>query len=303
MKFLFLFLDGVGLGPDDPATNPLATAEMPNLGSLLGGRRLLANAAPLVSERATLLALDACLRVNGLPQSASGQATLVTGVNIPIAIGGHYGPKPNHAIRKILGSGNLFQTLQKSGCRIALLNAYPPPYFQAIESGRRMYSAIPMAVTSAGISLKTQVDMFAGQAMSADFTNQGWREQLGFPDLPLLSPCQAGKKLAELAQSLDFAFFEFWISDYIGHKQDMEAALSMLKSFDRVFGGLLDSWEDDSGLILLTSDHGNLENLATRRHTFNSVPSLVIGAPDLRKVFVKGLQDLTGVRPAIEQFF
>ena len=42
MRVLFLFLDGVGLGPDDPNTNPLAQAAMPNLSRLLNGRRLVA---------------------------------------------------------------------------------------------------------------------------------------------------------------------------------------------------------------------------------------------------------------------
>ena len=42
---LFLFLDGVGLGPDDPMVNPFAAARMPNLTELLEGRRLVAGSA------------------------------------------------------------------------------------------------------------------------------------------------------------------------------------------------------------------------------------------------------------------
>jgi len=38
MSVLLLFLDGVGLGEDDPDTNPFARAEMPVLTGLLGGR-------------------------------------------------------------------------------------------------------------------------------------------------------------------------------------------------------------------------------------------------------------------------
>ena len=40
MNFLFLFIDGVGLGPDDPKSNPFANADMPNLMGLLEGRKL-----------------------------------------------------------------------------------------------------------------------------------------------------------------------------------------------------------------------------------------------------------------------
>ena len=82
-KVLFIFMDGIGLGADDPETNPLARAEMPYLQALLGGRKLTASVAPYESEQVSLQALDAGLGVDGLPQSATGQAVLLTGVNIP----------------------------------------------------------------------------------------------------------------------------------------------------------------------------------------------------------------------------
>jgi 2,3-bisphosphoglycerate-independent phosphoglycerate mutase len=162
VKFLFIFLDGVGLGPDDPQINPLARTEMPVLESLLGNRRMLARTAPLETERVTLLSLDAQLATEGIPQSATGQASLLTGRNIPAEIGYHYGPKPNPEIAEYLKNGNLFQRLLRSGRRAALINAYPPGYFEAIRSGRRLYAAIPLAVTSAGIDLKTAQDYFTG---------------------------------------------------------------------------------------------------------------------------------------------
>ncbi len=303
MKFLFLFLDGVGLGADDPAINPLAAAQMPNLRALLGGRRLLAQDAPTETRQAALLSLDAGLGVPGRPQSASGQAALLTGRNVPAEIGGHYGPKPNPRIADILGNGNLFKSLRQRGLRAALLGAYPQTYFQAIHSGRRLYSAIPLAAVKAGLRLMTEQDYYAGRALPADFTGQGWREHLGYPDAPLLSPRQAGKRLAALARQLDFAFFEFWLSDFAGHRQDMAAALDMLHTLDRVLGALVDEWPHQEGLIFLTSDHGNLEDLSTRRHTRNPVPALVIGHPALRAPFVVGLRDLTGVTPAVLRMY
>ncbi len=308
MNFLFLFLDGVGLGPDDPRTNPLAAADMPHLQALLGGQKLLLDSFQdrslrLETRRASLLALDACLGVEGLPQSATGQAVLLTGQNVPKAIGFHYGPKPNPAVAAHLQNGNLFTAFHKMGLRTAFLNAYPPRYFEAIRSGRRIYSAIPLAATSAGERLKTVEDLNAGQALSADFTGQGWRNQLGLPDAPLYTPTQAGVKLAQLAREAAFSFFEYWLSDYAGHHQDMSAALQLLQTFDQVLAGLLSSWDDAQGLILVTSDHGNLEDLSTRRHTANPVPALIIGAAELRQRFTSSLVDLTGIAPAIRALF
>jgi hypothetical protein len=302
MKVLFLFLDGVGLGSENAAVNPLARAEMPTLVELLGGRKLVGESAPFEGERASLLALDAGLGVNGLPQSATGQAVLLTGQNVPAALGYHYGPKPNPAVAKFVTNGNLFSRLKNARKKTAFINAYPPRYFEGIESGRRMYAAIPLAATSAGLPLLTAESLRNGQAISADFTARGWRGHLGLPDTPVLSPFQAGERLAMLAQDADFSLFEYWLSDYAGHGQDMNAAVELLGTFDQVMAGLLSAWDDQAGLILITSDHGNLEDLSTRRHTANPVPALVIGAPDMRKRFVAGLRDLTDIYPAIVHY-
>jgi hypothetical protein len=302
MKLLFLFLDGVGLGADDPQHNTFARAHMPVLQDLLAGERMLLSSIPLETNRASLLALDACLGVPGLPQSATGQTVLLTGQNVPAQLGYHYGPKPNPPVAEFLANGNLFSRLSQAGRRTAFLNAFPPGYFDGIHSGRRLYAAIAQAAVNAGLPLGTLDDLRLGRALSADFTAQGWRERLGLPDTPVLSPYTAGQRLAELAGKQDFSLFEYWLSDYAGHSQDMEVACNLLESLDQVLDGLLRGWEDSSGLILLTSDHGNLEDLSTRRHTMNPVPALVIGAPELRERFTNGLHDLTNVAPAIMNF-
>ncbi len=303
MRLLFFFLDGVGLGEDDPQGNPFSRAPMPNLERLLGGKKLVNGVEGAIGERATLLALDACLGVNGLPQSASGQAALLTGVNVPALLGEHFGPKPNPKIRGLLGNGNLFRSFRESGLRSRLLNAYPETYFRGLDSGKRLPGAIAMAARLAGLPLMTADDLFSGKALSADFTGKAWRERLGYPQSPVLSFDQAGRRMAALAAKYELAFFEFWISDVLGHRRDMQEAVAWLKRFDQVLGGLLDAWDDSQGVILLTSDHGNLEDLNTRRHTANPVPALLIGAPALRQPLARQLRDLTDIAPAIRESF
>jgi len=241
--------------------------------------------------------------VEGLPQSATGQASLITGKNVPEQIGRHWGPKPNKDTGAVLDEGTIFSTLIERGYRATLLNAYPQGYFDGINSGHRMYSAIPHGVTGAGIRLKTREDLNNGRALAADFTGKAWRDHLGFKDYPVMEEREAGHKLAELATSYDFAFFEYWLSDLVGHRQEEENAITLLESFDGVFGGLLEAWDDEQGLILITSDHGNMEDLSTRRHTANQVPGLVIGSPELREAFCAGLHSLADVTPAILQFY
>ncbi len=298
MRVLFIFLDGIGLGENNPETNPFARAKMPNLNKLLEGRSLFKDAAPFQGERATLLAVDPAVGVDGLPQSATGQAILMTGINISAELGYHYGPKPNPEVAAYLKETTLFSRFAKEGKKAALLNAYPPRYFHGIDSGKRLYSSIPLSVVNAGLPLFTQDDFFAGRALSADFTGEGWRTMLGYQDAPVLEPPRAGRTLGTLAKGYDFALFEYWASDYAGHKQEMENAIRLMETFDGVLGGLLETW-DGNGLILVTSDHGNMEDLSTRRHTDANVPALVIGDRPARLEFTRGMRDLTHIAPAI----
>src|SRR3990172_8070414 len=302
MRVLFIFLDGIGLGENNPQTNPFATARMPNLNKLLDGRSMIKDAAPFHGERATLLAVDPAVGVNGLPQSATGQAVLLTGINIPAEIGYHYGPKPNSEVGQYLDGATIFSKTIKAGKKTALLNAYPPRYFHGIESGKRLYSSVALELKNAGLTLFTDEDYYAGNALSADFTGAGWHSFLGFADVPLFEPETAGVKLAELAQQYDFSFFEYWASDYAGHKQDMSSAVQQLETFDGVLKGLLANWHNKNNLILLTSDHGNMEDLSTRKHTAAHVPLLLFGDLNNRREFQKDIRDLTGIAPAINSF-
>jgi len=298
MRVLFIFMDGIGLGANDPDVNPLARAKMPNLSKLLDGRSLLKESAPFIGERATLLGIDPSVGVDGLPQSATGQAMLLTGINVSAEIGGHYGPKPNPAVAAHLKNGTLFSRFTDAGKKAALLNAYPPGYFKGIDSGKRIYSSIPMAVTNAGLKLFTQDDLSEGRALSADFTGEGWRTFLGFPDTVVMKPHQAGRKLVSLAMQYDFSLFEYWASDYAGHKQQMDNAVAQMESFDSILGGVMEEMGDEL-LVLVTSDHGNMENMSTRRHTDAMVPALVIGEMKAREEFTRGMTEITDVAPAI----
>jgi 2,3-bisphosphoglycerate-independent phosphoglycerate mutase len=300
MHVLFIFLDGIGLGEASPETNPFVRASMPNLNRLLEGRSFLKNAAPFHGELASLLAVDPAVGVSGLPQSATGQAILLTGKNIPAAMGYHYGPKPNPEVAAFLKEETLFSDFAKAGKKAVLLNAYPPRYFDGVDSGKRLYSSIPLAVTNAGIPLFRHDDLFAGRALSADFTGEGWRTMLGYDDAPVMDPHHAGQKLGALAKEYDFALFEYWASDYAGHKQQMDEAVRLMQSFDGVLGGLVEAWDDD-GLILVTSDHGNMEDMSTRRHTDADVPALVIGNKTARDAFTHNMKALTDIAPAIRR--
>ena len=313
MKMLFIFLDGVGLGLNNPHTNPFTQFGMPNLERLLSGHKLVADdtreALLANTPIATLMAVDATLGVEGIPQSATGQAALLTGKNVPAWLGEHEGPKPTQPIVELTRDGTIFTRLHEHDKSTCLLNAFPPRYFESIDRDYRLPGVIALSAKQAGILLKTKDDLYNGKAISADFTGEGWRSHLGYPDTPILSYAQAGQRLNELANQTDLAVFEYWLTDVAGHHQDIQAARIILDSLDRVIGSLADTWEPDQGLILLTSDHGNLEDMSTRHHTLNDVPLLLIGSQRLRDDFLQGMHahcrskpDLTSIAPAILNF-
>jgi 2,3-bisphosphoglycerate-independent phosphoglycerate mutase len=296
-SILLIFVDGIGLGEDDPATNPFAAANTPTLHYLAGGQRWLKSTPRIESERAIFLPTDTRFGIAGRPQSASGQAVILTGRNVPAEIGEHYGPKPNPPIRAILAEDNLFKQLTTQGKRAALLDAYPPPFFVGIDSGRRLRSSIQEAAFQGNVPILTADELIAGRALSPDWTGHGWREHLGYADTPIYTPAESGIQMARLARNHDFSLFSTWISDEIGHKGEYAKGIEFLELFDAVMAGLLDVWNDEEGLIIITSDHGNMENLSIRQHTENDVPTVVIG--NARHQFAENFVSLMDITPHI----
>jgi hypothetical protein len=297
-RVLVVFLDGVGLGEDDPEVNPFALADLPTLHGLLDGRRLVHANGGLSTRQASLLPLDAQLGVPGLPQSGTGQTTILTGVNAPALLGRHYGPYPDQALRELLSNGSLFRQLLSAGKPAAFANAYPDRFLSRLGRGTERLSANTRAALLAGLKLRGPDDLKAGRAISSLLTNEYWREW-GY-DMPELSAAQAGGQLAGLAEDHALTYFEFWYTDVAGHRQDRDLSLSVLSLLDEFVGGILDAFPLAGSLLMIISDHGNLEDWSTPKHTHNPALSLLVGAGHERLApRLRSLQDITPALKAI----
>ncbi|MGB1252649.1 MAG: hypothetical protein ACPG8W_18695 [Candidatus Promineifilaceae bacterium] len=296
---LILFLDGVGIGSEEPERNPFCNAQLPTLTQYLDVGWPF-SLSPRICEQASLIPTDATLGVDGIPQSATGQATIITGKNMPSLLGEHWGPWPNGEIRRHLTEGNLFNFISAEGGTVALLNAYPQAYFDAISRRRRSYSVFPFIEVSSGQGLFTESDLRAGRAISPNFTNKDWRDQLKIADLPLLTTMEAGQHIAALAQEYTFSFIDHWPTDHLGHRGPMSRAIKHLEHIDQVLAGILSSWDHKNGLLIITSDHGNIEDLSQRRHTTNPVPTILFGQAHAH--FATQITDLTDIATVVKQF-
>ncbi|MFO7635404.1 MAG: alkaline phosphatase family protein [Caldilinea sp.] len=296
-RVILLFLDGVGLGEDDPAINPLAVDAYPGLRSLLDGHRPVATTGRLSTASAELIPTDAVLGIPGRPQSATGQAAIVTGINAAQRLGEHYGPRPDARVRAVLDEGSIFRRLAQAGRAPYFCNAYPQGYFDAVQRGKRLLSAVPYAARLGGQELLTHDDLRAGRALSADFTNQTWRDELGYTDAPVYTPRKAGDALWQLSQPYDFVFFELWQTDVLGHAQDRLGAIDLFHRFDNFLAGLLAAADLAHTLIIVTSDHGNIEDCSHSKHTNNPALTLLLG--DDRRSYAGQIRDLTDFAPVI----
>ena len=303
---LIFFMDGVGLGPADPETNPFVKASMPALAGLLGESWYVrpdnweTGEGRHTNERASLVPTDANLGLPGRPQSATGQATILTGRNVSQIVGEHYGPKPNRAVAEVVRQGNLFQEVLAVGGSAALLTPYPQGYFDAIDSGKRLLSSVPLAASSAGLSLMTADDLRAGRAISPGFTGQGWHDFLDYSDIPIMTLVEAGRKIAAVSGGYTFSFFEHWPSDRSGHRGTLPEAVKHLEMIDGAIAGLLEAWDDEHGLLIITSDHGNIEEKDHRQHSRNPVPTILVGRDHAR--LAQQISDLTHIGVVVRDF-
>lgn len=274
MALIFLFLDGVGLASAGP-NNPLAVAPTPHLRALLGGP--LTTDALQSGPTLLLRPIDAALGVPGLPQSGTGHIALLVGVNAPALHGRHQPNFPPVALRPLIAERSLFRRAIAGGRSVGFANVFPPGYWQAIEARRLRRSASVYAAEGAGVPLRGLAELRAGQALSWDITGAGLARWGEAPDLVPIAAETAGARLAALAHSYDLVFFECFLTDLAGHERLGPAGPSeTLALVDGLIGGLLAARRPNDSL-LVTSDHGNLEDATTRVHTANPVPLLVVG--------------------------
>lgn len=302
MNILFLFIDGIGLGPDDPRVNPFAAASLPAFERLSGRRPWLASTPPVARADLVFKPVDANLGLEGLPQSGTGQAALFTGVNCAKVAGRHYGPFPHSKTKDVIAKSNIFTQLKAlfptDAEPSAFANAYPQRFFRYVKE-RDRWTVTTRCCLESGTRIRGRDDLRAGLAVPADITGAKWPESVAEDEMPG-DEDTAARRLLDIADQHRFSLFEYFLTDKAGHAQSSEWGRAVLDSLDRLLRALLDKMDSERTLLMITSDHGNLEDMSTKSHTRNSVPFVAYGRGADRFGDVASLVDVT---PAIVRFF
>lgn len=258
--------------------------------------------------------IDACLKTAGIPQSATGQTTLFTGINIPARLGEHRGSYPNQAMRQIILQGNLLRNLQERGLRSKFINAYPvstalftPGHIKIAQDGGFIFSDIFPQAYRRRLSTTTCMLLTTGEkpfdeeslrrenSLYQDFSNKILIKK-GF-DLPVFSPEKAATILYQLSKKYDFILYEYFQTDLYAHRYSREDCIQLIRDLDHFIGSLISHLDQILTTLIITSDHGNIEDLSSPGHTTNPVPLLIWGRE--RDRLADAIDNLAQVTPQI----
>lgn len=290
MSLVFLFLDGVGLGEDN-GLNPFTQHDYPAFKAMAGGKPFTGDAGVHRNGTHFFTSLDACLGVEGLPQSGTGQVTLFTGINSAQMLGRHFGPYPHSAIRSLLDGESIFKKIGSQNGRCHFINAFPQRFIDYVTSTNR-WSSTTFMTASAGMKLNSVNEILEERAITAELTQDAWRTRLSL-DVPTISEEDAAGRVIRASKEHDLVLVEYYLTDKAGHSRDGKLAHSILTRIDRFIQYLIRFQAEHGYTLLLTSDHGNLEDLSTKTHTRNRVPLFVLGEGAHHFHGAESIQDIT----------
>jgi len=285
MKIIFIFIDGIGIGENDPGKNPFVTAAskvFPYQGKIE------------TIKEGVVGPTDATLGVEGFPQSATGQTTLFTGINAPLLLGRHLWGFPNTKLNHVLSEFNILKQVREKGRRSTFINTYRPIFFKS--GGKLPCSATTVSAVSAGVRLNTLDDIRNRKSLYHDFTCRVLIDE-GY-DVPLFTPEEAGEILANSAMDYDLTLYEYFLTDRNGHDlRDTQKAVFLVKQLEVFIESVLQNTDLKSTLVILSSDHGNFEDLSQKGHTKNPVPTILWGMG--REEIGRKIHSLCDVTPTL----
>ncbi|MEN8194533.1 MAG: metalloenzyme, partial [Bacteroidota bacterium] len=286
------------IGENDPNKNPFFQSSFNFFNKIFGDTPHLQNQS-IHKNGKFIFPIDACLGVDGFPQSGTGQTSIYCGVNASTEIGRHFGPYAHSALKPIIKEKNIFQEFLNRGLKVSFVNAFPKVFFDYINSGKTRLNVTSVMAMDSEIKFNDVDDLSDGNALSAEITNWRWVEKLDYK-IPIIDPEIAADRLLKIASKNDFTLFEYFHTDHIGHGRLASDKDQLLIDLDCFLYHILNNISDDITL-LICSDHGNIEDISIKGHTIN--PALGISAGKYAGHLMQNIKYLYDIKSAIIELY
>jgi hypothetical protein len=197
-----------------------------------------------------------------------------------------------------LHSDSLFVKLTRLGKKCKFINAFRPIFFTTPEIFHNMrMSATTEMNRGAGLPFSSIDDMRNGRALYHDYTN-GVLRRLGFR-IPEFTAAEAAEIILQLSKENDLVLYEYFETDRAGHDRDLKQAIQQIRKIEQLILHIIERISICDTILLVVSDHGNIEDLRTKSHTRNPAFCAVWnnGPPSL----LKSMQSITDVYQYIMQ--
>ena len=208
------------------------------------------------------------------------QTTILTGINAAQALGFHHGPWVSPSLIPILD-----QNILKQIGDVRLANFYPTQYLDSLKTGKRKLNAIATSALSAGAKLENETGLGISPLLRQIEDNPkdekiyGWAKSF-------------------MASKHTITIFDLWWTDSVGHEMNLPEAQALALRLEQFCKFCLEN-RDSETLFLITSDHGNFEDLRVKTHTRNPVPLAAVGAG---AVHFAQVSSLIGIAKAVLTF-
>jgi hypothetical protein len=136
------------------------------------------------------------------------------------------------------------------------------------------------AARQAGVKLPAWDDVRGGDALTSSLTHE-LEADFGFcglAPLPVYSVPDAAAVLVRLVKEHDFTFYKYQIPDLVSHTGRVELARQVFATIEDLVEAVLRSIDPADTIVIVTSDHGHLEQLTTSHaHPKTKVPTWYFG--------------------------
>lgn len=296
MATLFFFIDGFGIGKRSK-NNPLYNQGLWK--HLIGLKGLTSN--NIISKKNyCVIPTDAHLGIKGIPQSASGQSALFTGQNAPKLVEGHITGFPGETLKALIEEHSFLKRMKEKGFDVTSANAYSKKYFKEVKERNRRVSASTLTIQASKVPFRMMEELQEGRAVFMDITHHFLK--LRYPHLKTIGTKRAAKNMLGLLEDHDLVMFEYFLTDYMGHRGTKQDKKLILKNLNGFLKALVQNADLKKHTIVICSDHGNIEEATSRKHSHNKVPTIVFSKNQKTKNwFIQRVKNLTDVPLTMEK--